>query len=178
MRILLALLGAALLSALPVMAQASGHSVVAVCQQTTAGMLATGKSDLHGREYVVSVFNNSAHPVLVPRSPVFSWRVESLQGKEWQLKAEGGPVRRLPHDEHISAQAGAETGREMMALAPGKSLQFRQSIPEIEPLILPGQNLKVTLLWAASPELAKANRDVLRCALAAEWLVNVQKTTR
>lgn len=178
MKTSLALLGL-LLCALPVSAENAGRRVVAACELTTATVIPSGKeSDTQGREFAIRVTNNSPRTVAMPKSPSFGWRVESLNGREWSFKAESGPVRRISaKDPHIVV-SGPSQNLPLVEIAPAHGETFFVYLPEAEKALQPDRqfsHFKLTLFWAAPPELAKANPTVLPCALAAEWVVDVQK---
>jgi hypothetical protein len=141
-------------------------------------MVPSGKtSEMDGREYAIRVMNHSSHPIAIPRSPMFGWRVETLEKKVWRLKAEGGPVRRVSEkDEHIVVLGSAGNGP-LTEIAPSGSADFYTSAPEAEKALRSedraSTTFKVTLFWVAPAALAESNRDVLPCALSPEWIVTV-----
>lgn len=178
MRIHLALLGL-LVFALPLSAQQSARRVVAPCELTTAVVIPSGKeSSTQGREFAIRVTNSSPRAVALPRSPNFGWRVESLHGREWRFKAEGGPVRRISaKDPHIVV-SGSDENLPLVEIAPTHRETFFVYLPEAEKALQPDNQIshfKLTLYWAAPAALAKTNPAVLPCALAPEWIVDVQK---
>ena len=167
------------MSALPLFAAQGERRVVAPCELTTAAAITAGKvSETKGHEFTVRVSNNSKHAVALPRSPVFGWRVETLHKRDWRLKAEGGPVRRVSTtDEHIVA-TGHPPSLPLVEISPGGWRDFDVLLPEAEPALQPeGQRstLKLTIYWAASADLAQSNRAVPPCALTPEWVVSMQK---
>jgi hypothetical protein len=178
MRTRFALLGL-LVFALPLFAEQGERRVVAPCELTTAAAITTGKvSETKGHEFTIRVSNNSKRTIALPRSPVFGWRVETLHKKDWRLKAEGGPVRRISAtDEHIVATGHPES-LPLVEISPGGWRDFDVFLPEAEPALRPESRrstFKLTIYWAASADLAQSNRSVPPCALAPEWVVSMQK---
>jgi hypothetical protein len=178
MKTSLALLGL-LLCALPLSAQNAGRRVVAACELTTATIIPSGKeSSAQGHEFAIRVTNSSPRTVALPRSPNFGWRVESLRGREWRFKTEGGPVRRISaKDPHIVV-SGPSQNLPLVEIAPAHGETFFVYLPEADKAFQPDAQIshfKLTLYWAAPAALAKANPTVLPCSLAAEWIVDVQK---
>jgi hypothetical protein len=178
MKTSLALLGL-ILCALPLSAENAGRRVVAACELTTATVIPSGKeSTTQGREFAIRVTNSSPRTVALPRSPDFSWRVESLRGREWRFKAEGGPVRRInAKDPHVVVSSPSEN-LPLVEIAPAHGETFLVYLLEAEKALQPDAQIshfKLTLYWAAPAALAKINPTVLPCALAPEWIVDVQK---
>jgi hypothetical protein len=160
---------AALLLALPAYAQ-SAHTVAARCELLAADVTSAGKD----AEFLISVTNISSRPLMVPRAPQFSWQLQTMKSGNWRLRAEGGPIRRLD-ETHVTVPSGA-AAEELISLTPGSSLTFRRSIPEAMAAMVPKadfETVRLTLLWAASPELLHGNRQALRCAIAPEMVVNL-----
>jgi hypothetical protein len=178
MRTHLALLGL-FVFALPLSAQKSARRVVAPCELTTAVVVPSGKlSATLGREFAIRVTNSSPRTIAMPRSPNFGWRVETLHKKDWRLKAEGGPVRRVSAaDPHLVVSGNPESAP-LLQIAPAHGETFLVFLPEADKALQPDQPLstfKLSLYWAASAEVAKSNPAILPCALAPEWIVNLQK---
>jgi hypothetical protein len=177
MRTPLALL-ALLACALPLFAQNDQRRVVAPCELTSASVIPSGKrSESQGREFAVRVNNNSARPIALPRSPIFGWRVETLEKKVWRLKAEGGPVRRVnAKDEHIVVLGNPENAP-LIEISPTRSKDFYTFMPEADKALHSEKQIatfKLTFYWAAPAALAKSNSAVPLCALAPEWEVGMQ----
>jgi hypothetical protein len=178
MRTQLALLGLLAL-ALPLLAGTGERRVVAPCELTTANAIITGKiSKTEGHEYTVRVVNNSTRTIAMPSSPVFGWRVDTLHKREWHLKAEGGPVRRISAtDDHIVA-IGHPANLALVEITPGGSRDYDIFLPEAEPALQSeGQRttLKLTILWAAPSDPSQGNPALPPCGLAPEWVVSRQK---
>jgi hypothetical protein len=178
MKTSLALLGM-LLCALPVSAENAGRRVVAACELTTATVVPSGReSGTQGRELAIRVTNSSPRTVALPRSPQFGWRVDTLRRKNWLVKAEGGAVHRVSaKDPHVLV-SGQPENLPLVEIAPAHGETFLLSLPAVEKALQPDSQFshyKLTLYWAADAELAKANPSVLPCALAAEWIVDVQR---
>src|ERR1700676_1309373 len=132
MRTPMALL-ALLVCALPVLAQNDRRRVVAPCELTTASVIPSGKeSETQGREFALRVTNNSVRTIAFPRSPSFGWRVETQHKRDWQFKAEGGPVRRVSaKDQHIVVLGNPENGP-LVEIPPNHSEDFFLFLPETE----------------------------------------------
>jgi hypothetical protein len=146
---------------------------------TTAAVIPSGKeSDTQGREFAIRVTNSSPRTVAVPRTPDFGWRVETQHKKDWRFKAEGGPVRRVSAaDTHIVV-SGSPDSTPLLEIPPAHGETFFVYLPGAEKALLPDRpfsTFKLTLYWAASSELAKSTPNILPCALAPEWVVNVQQ---
>jgi hypothetical protein len=181
MKLPLALLGL-LVCALPLLAENDQRRVVAACELTTASVVPSGKeSKSEGREFAIRVNNNSLRTIAIPRSPIFGWRVEVLEKKEWRLKAEGGPVRRVnAKDEHIVVLGGVLGNPEtspLLEIPPTGSADFYAFLPEAEKALQSDKqraSFKLTLYWAAPEALAKSNPAIPLCALAPEWKMGLQ----
>jgi hypothetical protein len=172
-----------LLCALPLVAESTAPRIVVACEQTSALLEVSASTRAEPREYTVSVTNQSSRAILVPRSPIFGWRIESEEAHGWRLKAEGGPVRRInAKDEHLAVTGETQEGSELVEIAPSATYRWKSSLPQVDPLLLPASEqsatLKLTLFWAAPPGLVRSNRAVPPCALAPEWTVTVQKQAR
>jgi hypothetical protein len=164
--------------ALPLLAENDQRRVVAACELTTASVIPSGKeSKSQGREFAIRVNNNSPRMIALPQSPVFGWRVETLEKRGWQFKAEGGPVRRISaKDEHI-AVTGNPPNTPLVEIPPASKADFFVFVPEAEKALHSDRQIatfKLTLYWAAPAELAKSNPAVPLCALAPEWKLGVQ----
>ena len=169
MRTPTALLGL-VVCALPLLASQTERRVAAPCELTTASVIASGKeTEAAGREFAVRVINHSPQTIALPNSPVFGWRVESLERGAWRLQAEGGPVRRVhPGNEHI-AVIGDPASAPLLEIPPGLFKDFYTYLPEAAPALrpeAPNSTLKLTLLWAAPTALVLSNHAVPLCALA------------
>lgn len=166
--------------AMPLFAQQPARRVAAVCELTTASVVPSGKeSESDGREYEIRVTNRSRRMIAMPRTPVFGWRVETLVKKDWKLKAEGGPVRRVSaKDKHIVVLGDPENAP-LQEIAPANSANFYTFLPEAEKALkldkVGSATFRVTLLWAAPAALSQSNPAVLPCALAPEWTLTVQR---
>lgn len=170
---------ALVLCALPLLAQNAERRVVAPCELITATVVASGKqTEAEGREFGVRVFNHSARTIVLPASPVFGWRVESLDKKGWRLKAEGGPVRRVSaKDEHIVV-IGHPESTSLVEIPPNRSGDFYVFLPDAAKALQPDSSastLKLTLYWAAPAAFAQSNSAFPACALAPQWVLKVQK---
>jgi hypothetical protein len=177
MRIPMALL-ALLLCALPLLAENGQRRVVAPCELTTASVIPSGKkSETQGSEFAIRVNNNSTRTIAFPRSPIFGWRVETQHKKDWQFKAEGGPIRRVnAKDEHLVVLGNTENAP-LIEITPTGSREFYMFLPEADEALHSEKQIatfKLNLYWAAPAELAKSNPAVPPCAVAAEWVVGVQ----
>jgi len=178
MKTSLALLGM-LLCALPLSAENAGRRVVAPCELTTATVVLSGReSDAQGSEFAIRVTNSSPRIVALPRSPEFGWSVDTLRKKDWLLKAEGGAVHRVSaKDPHVIASGQVEN-LPLVEIAPAHGETFLLYLPAVEKALQPDSQFshyKLTLYWAADAELARIHPSVLPCALAAEWVVDVQR---
>jgi hypothetical protein len=168
-----------ILCALPLSAENAGRRVVAACELTTATVIPSGReSGAQGREFAIRVTNSSPRTVALPRSPQFGWRVDTLRRNDWLLKTEGGAVHRVSSkDPHVVAYDQPEN-LPLVEIAPAHGETFLLYLPAVEKALQPDSQFshyKLTLYWAADAELAKANPSVLPCALAAEWIVDVQR---
>jgi len=164
--------------ALPLLAENDQRRVVAACELTTASVIPSGKeSKSQGREFAIRVNNNSPRTIALPQSPVFGWRVETLEKKGWQFKAEGGPVRRVSaKDEHIVV-TGNPQNAQLLDIPPTGSADFFVFLPKAENALHSDRQIatfKLTLYWAAPAALANSNPAVPLCALAPEWKLGVQ----
>jgi len=167
-----------LLCALPLLAESDQRRIVASCELTTASVIPSGKEDkAQGREFAIRVNNNSPRAIAIPQSPIFGWRVEILDKKGWQLKAEGGPVRRVSaKDEHIVV-LGNPQNAPLLEIPPAEAADFFVFLPEAEKALHSDQQtatFRLTLYWAAPAALTKSNPAVPLCALAPEWKLGVQ----
>jgi len=177
MKIPLALLGLALCT-LPLFAQSPTRRVVAPCELLTSSLTpAGGESPNRDREFVILVQNNSTRPVAIPHSPLFGWRVDAAKKNGWKLKAQGGPVRRASAtDAHIIV-TGASGAAPMVEIPPAYSQSFFADLPEAAQAFHPSHRghstLRLTLYWAASPELARLYPAVPVCGLAPELVTNM-----
>jgi hypothetical protein len=183
MKTFMALL-ALFICALPASAEKAERHVVAVCELATATVVPSGKAvDGEGHEFAVRVNNKSPRTVAVPKAPAFGWRVEILEKKDWRLKAEGGPVRLLrANDQHVAVFGEASSAKSedstLIQIAPAQSETLYTAVPEAEKALQTAHQFskfRLTLYWAAPAGLANSNSTVLPCALAAEWIVDVQK---
>lgn len=172
-----------LFCALPLLAGTAARRVAAPCERTTATVIASGKeTEAEGRQFAVRVINHSGQTIALPRSPIFGWRVESLEKGVWRSKAEGGPVRRVnPKDDldrHVVV-IGSEATTPLTEISPERSEDFFVFLPEavqaLRPQTAAASTLKLTLLWAASAALAKSNQAVPLCAIAPQWVLKIQK---
>jgi hypothetical protein len=181
MKIPIALLGL-VVCALPLLASEAERRVAAPCELTTASVIASGKeTEAAGREFAVRVINHSAQTIALPSSPVFGWRVESLERGTWRLQAEGGPVLRVhprnEQDGHVVVVGDLATAP-LTEIPPSLYKDFYTFLPEAAQALrpeAPNSTLKLTLLWAASAALARSNQAVPLCALAPEFVLKVQK---
>jgi hypothetical protein len=178
MKTSLALLGM-LLCALPLSAENAGRRVVAACELTTATVVPSGReSGTQGREFAIRVTNSSPRTVVLPRSPQFGWRVDTQRRKDWLLKAEGGAIHRFSAKDPHVVVSGQPENLPLIEIAPAHGETFLLYLPEVEKALQPDSQFshyKLTLYWAADAGLARANPSVLPCALAAEWIVDVQR---
>jgi hypothetical protein len=177
-------------AALPVSAPAPAAGAVAVaayprrilapCELTSATLSLTGEENPdQGRGFALHVMNRSARTLAMPSTPDFGWRVETLEKKGWTLMAEGGPVRRVSSSDPHLAVASQSVSGPMLQIAPTQSQNFRFFLPSADAALRPEARLlttlRLTVYWAASAELAQSNRDVPPCAVAAEWIVTLQR---
>jgi hypothetical protein len=171
-----------ILCALPLLAGTAERRVAVPCERTTATVIASGKeTEAEGRQFAVRVINHSDQTIAMPRSPIFGWRVESLEKGVWRAKAEGGPVRRVKPkddlDKHVVA-IGGEATTPLTEISPERSEDFFVFLPEAAQALRPQDatsTLKLTLFWAASAALARSNHAVPLCAIAPEWVLKIQK---
>lgn len=172
--------------ALPLFAQQAERHVVAPCKLTKALLIASGKeSAIEGQEFSVRVVNNSKLTIALPRSPVFGWRVETLDKKVWRIKAEGGPVlrvknRRNENDPHIVVIENSAPPSALLEIPPAHSEDFYTFVPEAEKALRPEgeghlSTFKLTLYMAATAKSAQPSSAIPLCALAPEWIVTTQK---
>jgi hypothetical protein len=176
MKIPLALLGLTLCT-LPLLAQSATRRVVAPCELLTSSLTpAGGENPNKDREFIILVQNNSTRPVAIPHSPQFGWRVDVAKKNGWKLKAEGGPVRRASAtDAHIIV-TGVSGAAPMVEIPPTHAQSFSADLPEAAQAFHPSHRghstLRLTLYWAASPELARLYPAVPVCGLAPELVTN------
>ena len=172
------LLTAILLSSLSLPAQSPARRVSAVCQLTTANIVPSGRLVTPpAREYVLQVMNNSDRTVKLPKQPEFGWRVEILEKRGWKLRAEGGPVHLLKAEDQHVVNASTDSGP-LVKLAPTRSDLFYFVLPDAKKSLEPdGQvsRLRLSVYWSPSAEVVEKEPEILPCALAATWVVDVQK---
>lgn len=169
---------AILLSSLPLPAQSPARRVSAVCQLTTASIVpSTREVAPPAREYVLQIANQSNHTVKLPRQPDFGWRVEIREKRGWKLRAEGGPVHLLKAEERHVVNTSADSGP-LVKLAPTQSDLFYFVLPDAKKSLEPeGQmsRLRLSVYWSPTAEVVEKEPEILPCALAATWVVDVQK---
>ena len=176
MKIPLALLALALCT-LPLLAQSPTRRVVAPCELLISSLTpAGGEKSNKDREFIILVQNNSARAVTIPHSPLFGWRVDVAKRNGWKLKAQGGPVRRASAtDAHIIV-TGVSGTSPMVEIPPAYAHSFSADLPEAAQAFHPSHHgkstLRLTLYWAASPELARLNPAAPVCGLAPEIVSN------
>jgi len=172
MRTPLLLLGLAL-CALPLLAQQPARRVVAPCELTTASLTISDQED-GARQFGVLVRNESIRTIVLPRSPLFGWRVDVQSKSGWKLKAEGGPVRRISGGDTHIVVSGSSGSAPMVEIPPAHSQLFSADLPEaVQALHASGgvSTLRLTLYWAAPAELAQRDPALPVCALAPELII-------
>jgi hypothetical protein len=164
-------------------AVSSPRRVAAPCELTSAQLGLSGEdSPGQGRGYSFQVANNSTRTIVMPGTPGFGWRVETLQKNGWKLKAEGGPARLLTtsgrSDPHVAVTGGSASGS-MVRIAPTHAFDYSFFLPGAELALRPDPGvmlttLKLTVYWAAPADLVHQNRDVPLCSLSGAWDVKIQ----
>jgi hypothetical protein len=178
------LLMAILLSSLPLSAQPTPRRVSAVCQLTTADIVPSSRTVVAppAREFLLQVINNSNRTVKLPKQPEFGWRVEIFgkrgwQKNVWKLRAEGGPVRLLKAEEQHVVSTSADDGP-LVEIEPTQSGLFYFVLPDAKKSLEPkGQigRVRLSIYWSPSAEEVEKVPEILPCALAATWVVDVQR---
>jgi hypothetical protein len=178
MRNLLLLLGI-LLCAASLTAGQANRRVVAACQLTTATVVPyTDEHHPAESRFAVRISNDSPRTIALPSDPAWGWRVDVLDKGNWRTRAEGGPVRRISaKDDHIVV-TGNSGSAPLMQIASGHRDTLYAALPEAAAALRPEHQfsrLRLTLYWAAPEALSVAHPELLPCALASEWVVDVQK---
>jgi hypothetical protein len=180
MRILPSLAGLALvLCGFPLAGQGQARHIVAACNSVTASMGPSAEdSPEQGRGFGIHIENSSTLPLLLPTYPEFGWRVETLRGNSWKLKAEGGPLRRVgsPDDPKL-AIVGATGSGPMVEVAPGFARMYRFHLPEADQALRhEGRltTLRLSVYWAPSPQMQQATPPATPCAVTADWTLRIR----
>ena len=160
-------------------ARSAARRVSAVCQLTTANIVPSSRTVAPpAREFVMQVTNNSDRAIKLPKQPEFGWRVEILEKRGWKLRAEGGPVHLLKaEDQHIVSTAAEDAGQ-LMEIAPSHGELFYFVLPDAKKALAPYRpfsRVRLNIYWSPSANVVEKEPDVLPCALAVAWVVDVQK---
>jgi hypothetical protein len=152
--------------------------VFAPCELTSASLGPSGQqSDTEGRGFAIHIMNGSASPIVLPSSPEFGWRVETLEDNRWKVKSEGGPVRRIrAGDPHLTTVGQSGAGP-MVQIAPDFARDYYFYLPEADQALRHDgklTTLRLSVYWAASAEMQRASPAPLACAIAADWTIRIR----
>lgn len=159
--------------------EAGPRRVVAPCTLVEASIGPSAEeSPTEGAGYGIHIINNTNMTLDFPSYPEFGWRVETLQGTHWKLKAKGGPVQKIgsPSDPHMAIVGPTGSGP-MVHIAPTFFRDYRFFLKGAnEAMRREGSGrttFRLTVYWAASSAMKQADPAVPNCALTAEWIVKI-----